>query len=61
MIFLEEFIITEPNGSEVYSCIYSQAGVCAVLVRSSSAGVLAAVTVCASEPAAADGSETVLL
>lgn len=52
----EEFIITEPNGSEVYQCIHSQAGVCAVLVRSSSA-----VTVCASEPAAADGSETVLL
>lgn len=41
--------------------IYSRAGVCGVLVLSSSAGVLAAVTVCASEPAAADGSETALL
>lgn len=41
--------------------IYSREGVCGVLVLSSSAGVLAAVTVCASEPAAADGSETALL
>jgi len=41
--------------------IYSRAGACGVLVLSGSAGVLAAVTVCASVPAAADGSETALL
>lgn len=41
--------------------VYSQVGVRGVLVLSSSAGVPVVLTVCASEPAAADGTETALL
>lgn len=41
--------------------VYSQVGVQGVLVLLSSAGVPVVLTVCASEPAAADGTETALL